>query len=484
MEICFKYSGSMRILSTVLIISILFSLTACSYTSPQWPSQPVVTEEILEDSIVWDEELEDTYLTEDVISEYIIEEIYLEEIIVAEEKISELLISEDSISEVLLCKTIYVPQNNLEEFSANSQTTCLFGNGIDISSLLTKIAVGTGVIVTIVVLKMAGFPQPVASVVAAAANESLQFASSGAAVGSLFGGLTGATDEIDESGRASAVIGFATATAGLVLTIISLVAALPSAGSTTLTAAAGVKLVIAGVSVLAATAGTSYAGYQAVKTFTSTDSTKIDWKNINWRRVGVSAAEKAIRNSADGYMWGAIIGTVHGGAEGFDYYQKFSTPYTSYRDRINGTPKNGERGTWSGKRGESDFVLNEPIILSDGTKVYRVTYRNGIPDFSPFQIAQVKIPEMTKDRYGVGKNFNQADIALAEYWTKITYAGRKWTPRDVETFRNNNNLTWHEMSNMQSMQLVPYDVNDTFDHYGGVAECKAMIGIKEETGFD
>ena len=39
-------------------------------------------------------------------------------------------------------------------------------------------------------------------------------------------------------------------------------------------------------------------------------------------------------------------------------------------------------------------------------------------------------------------------------------------------------------SNMESMQLVPYEVNNTFKHYGGVAEYKAMIGQEGGADFD
>lgn len=91
---------------------------------------------------------------------------------------------------------------------------------------------------------------------------------------------------------------------------------------------------------------------------------------------------------------------------------------------------------------------------------------------------------MTNKRLGGGGNYEQADIALAEYWTKIQHNGQSWTARDVEIYRTNNSLTWHEMSNMDYMQLVPYDVNNTFTHYGGVAEYNAMIGQKGGTDFD
>ena len=237
-----------RVISIILVISILLMSVGCS-NSPPPPTISDANPQTITENI----EIEHV-VTENELHEFITTEIYLQEIVLAEGKISELLLEEETITEVMCCKTIYVPQEHIDDFAENSQTTHLFGDGINIKSVLTTVAVGTGVIVTVVVLKKAGLPDPIASVVVAAADESLKFAGTGSAIGTLFGGLTGATDELDETRRTSAVIGFATATAGLILSIVSLVAAVPSAGSTTITAAAGIKLVIAGISVLAASA--------------------------------------------------------------------------------------------------------------------------------------------------------------------------------------------------------------------------------------
>lgn len=471
-----------RIVAFVLVISMLLTLVACSGSPPNPslsdPNGQIHVENTDPENII----------TETVLTEFITQEIYLEELVIAENKIAELLLEEDTINEVILCKTIYVPQDNIEEFAANSQTAQLFGEDFDVTSLLKKIAVGTGVIVTVVVLKKVGLPDPVASIVAAAADESLKFAATGAAAGSLFGGMTGATDEIDDSGRTSAVIGFATATVGLILSAVGLVAAIPSGGSSGISVAAGVKLVIAGISVLAGTAGTIGAGYNAVKTFQATDAANIDWDNIDWQKVGASAAQKAIENSADGYMWGSIIGVIHGGAEGYDFYHKYNTPYSNLNKRFDQTPVDDEWGHWSGDRGESEYIYDRSktirisedryVTVEAGTKV---TYRNCVPDFSPYQEAQVTIPSMTNSR---SHNFNQADKALAELWTKTQYNGRSWTAQQVKAYRTSNGLTWHEMNNMESMQLVPTEVNAGFGHLGGVAEYNAMVGQEGVTEFD
>lgn len=478
-----------KYLSLLLILSTIFSSFSYSYaqvnTGALDPNPTVIEETIIEETILNETSRTETILEETVLNETILSETIIEEIIIAEQTISEILLEDETIDEVILCKTIYVYQDSIDDFSKNSQTNNLFGAGIDISSLLKKVSIGTGVIVTLVVLKSAGLPNPIASIVVAAADESLKFAGAGAVIGSLFGGLTGAMNEIDETGRTSAAIGFATATAGLILTIISFVAAIPSAGTTTISAAAGIKLVIAGVSVLTATAGTAISGYNAIRTFTETDAVDIDWNNIDWDQVGVSAAENAIEHGADGYMWGSIIGAVYGGVEGYEYYQKYNTPYTKYENRLNQTPKEeGHGGRWSGERGESDFILDEPIVLEDGTKISRVTYRNAVPDFSPYQEAQVKISKMTNQRLGPGGNYEKADTALADLWTRTRHNNKTWTAREVADYRTSNNLTWHEMSNMEWMQLVPYEVNKRFYHFGGVSEYNAMMRLEGVADFD
>lgn len=482
-----KYKRVKNFLSDVLIIMLMVSLVGCNRIPPNQTLSSSNKQNVIENILSENLEVETTEV-ETAYPEFITEEIYITEIVEVEKTITELLLEEKTISEVVSCKTIYVPQDHIEDFSQHSQIAELFSGDMDLGPVLTKVAIGTGVIVTLVVLKRVGLPDPIASCVVAAANESLKFAAGGAVVGSLFGGLTGATDEIDASGRASAVTGFALAVVGLIVTSVSLVAAIPSAGTTTITAAAGIKLIMAGMFVAGAAAGTVMSGEKAVSVFTATDGTDIDWNNINWNAVGVPAAEKAISNGADGYMWGSIIGAVHGGANGYDKYQKFNAPCTKYEFRIKYTPKNGKTGKWTGERGESDFILKDPIDLSNGTKIIKVKYKNGVPDFSPYQKAQVKILKMTDQRYKTVEkelgNFDKADEALAKYWTKIKYKGKTWEPREIRGYREGSNLTWHEMSNMESMQLVPKEVNSRFLHTGGVSECKAMTGQNGGADFD
>lgn len=468
-----KTNGIKKIISLILILSIVLSSSACS--------KPV-SEPTLSDSnshtIVENVETENIE-TETVLTEHITSEIYLHELIVAEEKIEEMLLEEESIDEVLLCQTIYVPQAHIEEFAKNSQTVNLLSDKLDITSLMQKIAVGTGLIVTVAIIKKVGLPDPVASIVMAAADKSLQFAANGALIGSLFGGFTGAAQAIDETGITSAIMSFVLATAGLLLSAFGLISTIPSGGLSTISTWEGIKLVIAGIAVFT-TSVTAYSSeYNMFKTLTNTDASEIDWTNIDWEKVGVSAAQKAINNGADGYMWGSIVGVIDGGMEGYENYHKYSAPYTELKERIGQTPKNEKSGKWSGERGKSDFILNEPITLENGTIVEKITYKNGLPDFSKYKIAEVKISGMTTERYGSDGNFQKANIELAKQWSETKYQGKTWTLAEVQDYVENHGLIWHEMSNMQYMQLVPEEIHSKFTHFGGVVECKRMKGQKD-----
>lgn len=476
---------TIKLLAIVLVISTILSSVACSEKTVT-PSSASNSAEITEIEITEIEKTEiETTIVETTITEFITKEVYLEEFTVAEEKISELLVGEDQIDEILTCKTIYIPEEHIEDFAEHSQTTLLFGNKADIKPILLKIAVGTGIILTLTILKKVGVDKPVFSVVVAAADGSLKFSKTGAVVGSVFGAFTGAADEIDKSGKIAAIAGFALATVGLIIATVSLVGAVPSAGTSGFGVAEGVHLAWAGVKFATTAIATTQAAQQTIKAFNSTDATEIDWNNINWDKVGVNAAQKAINNGADGYMWGSIYGAIDGATQ--KYYEKYCTPYTKYNERLKQTPKNNEYGHWTGERGDSEYVYDKNRIIKVGEETYeieagtKVNYQNAVPDFEPYKKAQVNISQMTNNRT---TNFKQADRALAEYWTKTKHEGHTWTARQVNEYRIANKLTWHEMSNMESMQLVPTKVNAGFGHYGGVGEYNAMIGEKLDKEYD
>lgn len=455
-----------KFITLILSLLICFNLPGCSSENPG--------------SISGDDTIDPngSTLVENKLYETILSESYLKEFILVENKVSELLIQDDKIKEVLLCETIYVPQDSISEFSKNSQTAKLFGEGIDLAPLLAKIAIGTGVILTLTILSVSGLEGPVGSIVAAAAPAALKGAAMGAATGTVIGGLTGAADEVDQSGISSAVIGFSVAVVGVVMSIVSAVLAFPSGGSTAASVVFGIKIAIAGI----ALASAAVSGYNMVKKITTTEAKDIDWQNINWNKVGVSAAEQSINGAADGYVWGSVIGAIEGGLEGLKVYEEFGTPYSKYNARLAQSPKEGSGGHWTGQRGESKFVLDEPIKCKNGAIVKEITYKNCVPDFSDFSLRQVTISGMTNNR---SKNFAQADKILAEYWSKTKFGGKaSWSARDVSNYRSQNGLTWHEMNNMKTMQLVPSEVNGTFGHLGGVGEYNAMIGQKGGNDFD
>ena len=454
---------AIKAVALALTVAVLLLMVACSGLLSSPTLDDSNSKDFTENQII------ENTITETTIQEIITEEIYLSEILEVEEKISELLLQEDRIEEVLLCKTVYVNQERIEEFSENSQMAKMFGDGIELAPLLKKIAIGTGVIITLTVLSVSGLSGPVASIVSAAAPAALEGALIGAGIGTVLGGLTGVADEIDETGRTSAIIGFSAAVVGLVITTMSAVAAIPSGGSTAAGVVFGIKVAVAGISL----AATGYAGYNMVKTLTTTDAKEIDWGNVDWNRIGISAAEQSINGAANGYVWGSIIGAVEGGAEGLKYYETYGTPYSRYNARIQQTPKDGNSGHWTGERGESTFVLDEPLTCKNGTVVKEISYKNGVPDFSKYSLRQVKIARMTDNR---SSNFKQADEVLAEYWSKIKFESKTWTARDVSNYRASNGLTWHEMNNMETMQLVPTEINATFGHLGGVGEFNAMTG--------
>ena len=465
------------IVSFLTAIFIVLRLVSCSGPGPISNNESTSLPDVIEQTVLPETVLPETVLPEHVIQQIISEEIYIKELVVAEQKISQQLIQEEKIEEVLMCKNIYIPEKHIKDFANNSQADRIFGEGIDIEPLLTKISVGTGIILTLAVLSILHIEGAVGAIIASAAPAALEGALMGAGVGTVIGGLTGACDEIDETRRTSSIIGFSVAVAGFIIATVSAILAFPSGGSTAAAVAFGIKVAIAGMSL----AGAGYAGYEMVKTLTTTNKADIDWNNIDWNKVGISSAEQAINGAANGYVWGSVIGAVEGGLNGYTHYEKHGAPYSSYKDRLSHTPKEGRGGHWSGKRGESKFILDDPIKCKNGMVVKEISYKNGIPDFSNYSIRQVKISQMTNNR---ASNFRQADELLSEYWSKIKFEGKTWNPRDVANYRTNNGLTWHEMNNMETMQLVPTEVNGTWGHLGGVGEYNTMIGNSGGTDFD
>ena len=389
-----------------LTIVFLFCVTGISCTSGEEPSNL---------------DPNGTTLVESRLNEARAKEIYLKELVLAEDTISEQLSVEQNIEEVTLCRTIYVPQDHIEDFAQHSRISDFFDSDIDLEKMFFEISIGSGIILTLSTLSLARprhntHNTPFSNVVIAAASTAKSCSVTGTVVGTLIGGLTGTFDEIDETGRLSATTAFAAA----VVNLISLIVRAVIKGGGTLIALAGVALVSAVT-----------AGYNAVKKCTETNSKDVDWHHINWEKLGKNAAKKSIEGATSGYRWGSIIGALAGTINSL--LNHFS-PYTEYKKRIDHTNSTTSKdGHWSGKRGESSYVRNQTIVCKDGTTCKEVSYSNGYADFGEYSKDEVEIFRMTDDR---NSNFKQAYKQFAKKWNKSKFLDRHWTARDVSNYIN------------------------------------------------
>jgi RHS repeat-associated protein len=155
-------------------------------------------------------------------------------------------------------------------------------------------------------------------------------------------------------------------------------------------------------------------------------------------------------------------GFVHLCVNGKTVSQLETYEEVQYYRRLSKTPKiDSPLGQWTGDRGESKFIPSDPKMKAflkqyglDG-----ITYKNGVPDFTPFAETQVTLFNMHGGDYGRKFNFPEAD----------KLAGPGHTLADIEATKGIK-YTWHECNDMKTMQLIPFDINDYFDHFGGVGE--------------
>ena len=160
--------------------------------------------------------------------------------------------------------------------------------------------------------------------------------------------------------------------------------------------------------------------------------------------------------------------------------------YTSLEDRIKCTnldaTEGGMRGSWDGERGNSIFRPSYEY-MKETLKRYGlegIEYVNGEANFAPVAEETVIINNMSSERYGHGKNFDQANTKLANRFNEIEKDGViDWTAKEIEEYRTSNGLTWHERCDRKTMDLVPTKIHDYFKHSGGVAEFKAKERIGE-----
>ena len=150
-------------------------------------------------------------------------------------------------------------------------------------------------------------------------------------------------------------------------------------------------------------------------------------------------------------------------------------------------PENG--GEWSGEKGNSTWEPNRDEIpkrppgnektwgeILDKYEIDGIEFEDGEPDFSTVSEGTVEIDDFTEDRNG---NFTQADEKLAEQWTKEAKDGKEWSAQDVKDYRKENNLSWHERSDMKTLDLVPQEVHGNIPHSGGISVAKNNLNNKE-----
>lgn len=85
-------------------------------------------------------------------------------------------------------------------------------------------------------------------------------------------------------------------------------------------------------------------------------------------------------------------------------------------------------------------------------------------------------------------NFAQADEKLADQLNSSQDLARQFgmepgkvTASDIKKYRMHNDLTWHKLNDVKTVQLVHSKINSTFGHLGGVGEINA--GAFEPGGF-
>lgn len=158
------------------------------------------------------------------------------------------------------------------------------------------------------------------------------------------------------------------------------------------------------------------------------------------------------------------------------------------------TPKNSGTIIKSDTEGNFEFIPNDEEARRV-MKLYgqdTISVESNSPKFDPYTRhetpwgevdCQVEVAHMGGERLSSGSqnsidynkgNYAQANEALAK---KISIqTGQNISVKDVEGFINNPksgiSLTWHEVDNGHTMQLVPTVINETVPHTGGTAIMK------------
>ena len=197
-----------------------------------------------------------------------------------------------------------------------------------------------------------------------------------------------------------------------------------------------------------------------------------------------------------------VFGTGTGASKAEDIpptfkQEEFASAYEERRNQTPLTEKNKKVG-FEGVRGESLCTLKPPPDhklqkILDEAGINGIEYKNGVPDFSPVAKAQVEIDYMLGGKGAKGNtardyNFKQANEKLAGQLNNSPELAKQFgmeaggiTAKDIEKYRVKNKLTWHELNDGVTIQLVPTEINAKFGHLGGVGEINA--GAFEPGGF-
>ncbi len=129
-----------------------------------------------------------------------------------------------------------------------------------------------------------------------------------------------------------------------------------------------------------------------------------------------------------------------------------------------------------GERGESKWVPDSDYVpqksnpegktwgeIMSEHNIDGIEFKDGEPNFNEISEADVEVENFSTDR---SDNFDQADAKLAEQWG--------CEPEDVAQWRSDNHYTWHECSDMKTMQLVPSEVHNNITHRGGISNAKGV----------
>jgi len=133
-------------------------------------------------------------------------------------------------------------------------------------------------------------------------------------------------------------------------------------------------------------------------------------------------------------------------------------------------------GGWEGEEGDSKWfpdrekkpesALTNPEDktwgeILDENEIDGVTFNDGEPDFSEISKGTVEIEDFSENR---DDNFDAADERLAEE--------KGCEKNDVRNWRKEHQYTWHERSDMRTMDKVPRTVHGNIPHEGGISAKK------------